>query len=129
MKRILGLGMILFLTGCLVLGAPQRFHFKTQSPNPVDSVILVSFPNEIDYQYWQGNLKLDSIYLVNPFSFNSQKMKSVNRYYQQPSYMSVYDRQRWNLKKVRRMNFVLLKKYQNNAVMIDTFYRVNSKRN
>ncbi len=58
MKIVFYFLFVILLTGCLVPGAPQYFNFESKNSQRLDSLVVISFPNHIDYQYWQNDVKL-----------------------------------------------------------------------
>ena len=128
MKMVLVLLMAILLCGCLVPGSPVYFSFKSKNPTAADSLLVISFPNEIDYQYKSKNFNADSILLINPITSKTHKMKPITQQYADGkplSYHSAYVRQRWNLKKLKKTEFIALEKYVSGKLVVDTFYKAN----
>ena len=106
--------LIALLTGCLMPPPPKHFTFKSRNVKSPDSIVLVSYPNNINYQYWGDIYKPDSIYMTDPFTHQEQKMEIIDIKRQDVRrifYMSIYKKDRWNLKRVRKVDFLSVKKY------------------
>jgi len=110
---------VLFSTGCLVLGAPQHFYYKSNSLQGHDSIEVVSFPNNLEYRYYYSGVnKFDSVLLHDPTGRTFQKMKVS----EDAKFFYFDKRERWNLHKIKKVKTVILEKIQAEKVSYDTLY-------
>jgi hypothetical protein len=121
--------MAILLCGCLFPGSPVYFNFKSKNPTAADSLVVISLPHDIDYQYKSKNFNADSILLINPITSKMHRMKPITTQYADGiplSYQSAYVRQWWNLKKLKKTEFIALEKHIGNKLVVDTFYKANN---
>lgn len=127
-KVLIVLIVTILLSGCLFPGSPVYFNFKSKNPTAADSIVVISLPNDIDYQYKSKNVNADSILLISPITSKTHKMKPITQQYADGiplSYHSAYVRQWWNLKKLKKTEFIALEKYISGKLVVDTFYKEN----
>jgi len=112
--------------GCLVPGAPHSFHYKLH-PKSTDSVRVVSTQHHLGYEYLPTKADYDSVLLVDPIYHDLKRMELKENFYNEskPFYL-YYKREGWNLHKIKKVDYIVLKRYRQNAVTVDTlcYYKV-----
>jgi hypothetical protein len=122
MKYVLLLMVMVLSSGCLMLGAPHYYNYKSTHAN-ADSIVVISYPSRLDYQYRFTKNKWDSVLVLDPIHLVYQKMTlKENASFYPKAYYSFYKNERWNLKKMEKVNSVLVKSYQQNLADVDTLY-------
>lgn len=122
MKYLLLIMVMVFSSGCLMLGAPHYYNYQSPYGN-TDSIMVISYPSRLDYQYRFTRNKWDSVLVFDPIHLAFQKMtlkENVNFY--PKAYYSLYKNERWNLKKMEKVKSIVVKRYQQNLVDVDTLY-------
>jgi hypothetical protein len=126
MKYFLIAIVTLLCCSCLVPGAPHWFNYKSNSMR-ADSVNIISYPGSLAYEYKSVKNDYDSILVLDPIHrvFRRMELEKGSLYNEKP-YYSFYKKEPWNLKKIEKMDFIILKKYQQNSVTVDTlcYYKV-----
>jgi len=109
-------------SGCLMLGAPHYYNYQSTDEN-ADSIVVISYPSRLDYQYRFTKNKWDSVLVLDPIHLVYQKMTlKENASFYPKAYYSFYKNERWNLKKMEKIKSVVVKRYQQNLADVDTLY-------
>lgn len=105
-----------------MLGAPHYYIYQSTREN-VDSVIVISYPSRLDYQYRFTKNKWDSVKVFDPVQLQFKKMTLVqNVDFYPKAYYSFYKNERWNLIKMKNVEAIIVKRYQQNIADVDTLY-------
>lgn len=92
MKYILPVLFVLLSSGCLMLGAPHYYNYKLPNHN-ADSVVVISYPSQLDYQYRFAKNEWDSVFVFDPIHQRFQKMQlKENANFYPKAYYSFYKR-------------------------------------
>ena len=122
MKYLLLLMVVVSGSGCLMLGAPHYYNYQSTDEN-ADSIVVISYPSRLDYQYRFTKNKWDSVLVLDPIHLVYQKMTlKENASFYPKAYYSFYKNERWNLKKMEKIKSVVVKRYQQNLANVDTLY-------
>ena len=122
MKYILPVLVVLLCSGCLMLGAPHYYHYKLPN-HKADSIMVISYPSQLDYQYRFAKNEWDSVFVFDPIHQLFQKMElKENANFYPKVYYSFYKKEHGNVKKMDKVKSVVLKRYQQNSVYVDTLY-------
>jgi len=122
MKYLLLILVMIFCSGCLMLGAPHYYNYQP-TYGKTDSVVVISYPSRLDYQYRFTKNKWDSVLVFDPINMVFQKMTlKENANFYPKAYYSLYKNERWNLKKMEKVKSIVVKRYQQNLVDVDTLY-------
>ncbi|RLJ77642.1 hypothetical protein BCL90_2741 [Pedobacter alluvionis] len=112
--------LLLLCCGCLVPGAPHWFKYKSNGKY-VDSVIIISYPNALTYKYKSAKRDYDSILVLDPIHRVFRRMEiKENFYFNETPHYSFHKRESWNLVKMEKVDYVIIKRYHLHSVTVDT---------
>jgi hypothetical protein len=94
-----------------MLGAPHDYIYQSARKN-VDSVVVISYPSRLDYQYRFIKNKLDSVKVFDPIQLDFKKMILIeNVDFHPEAYYSFYKNESWNLIKMKNVEAIIVKRY------------------
>lgn len=122
MKYLLLLVVMVFASSCLMLGAPHYYNYQSTREN-IDSILVISYPSRLDYQYRFTKNRWDSVMVFDPIQPGFKKMMLIeNVDFYPKAYYSLYKIERRNLIKMKNVKSIIVKRYQQNIADVDTFY-------
>ena len=111
--------LIFFLTGCLVPGAPQTFNYHTNNSSKCATLEAISFPHQIEYFYQPCEQLLDSVFLFEP-KLKAFKKVSWNETEECFRLTKRENMINGNLSRMRKIDAIVIKKYKQNVLSLDT---------
>lgn len=121
MKYLLLLVVMVVGSSCLMLGAPHYYNYQSTRGN-IDSVVVISYPSKLDYQYRFTENRWDSVMVFDPIQPGFKKMMLIENADFYPKAYYSYRSESRNLIKMRNIKSIFVKRYQQNIADVDTLY-------